>query len=558
PRRLHLHLQLDLDVDARCEVQSHEGIHGSRTRLEHVDEALVRAQLELLARVFVDKGRPNHGELLQLRRQGNRTGNLGPGALGGLDDLLGSLIEALVIEAFQPNPNPLTKPRHPSLLALHLGDDPGAHRPAALPNRKPQPFLDRHRRDQLNLHPHVVPGHHHLYPLRQLHIPGHIRRPNVELRPIPREKRRVPPSLFLAQHVHFRRKLPQRPNAPRLRQHHPSLYFVPLHPSEQTPHVVPGFPLVQQLLEHLHTGHYRLPRLPNPYYLNLIPHLHYPPLNPPRHHRPSPLDPKHILDRHQERLVFRSLRRRNVAVYRLHQLPDALILRRPRVRRPTLQRRQRTPPNNRNLIPGKSILRQQLPQLHLHQLQQLLVVHHVYLVQVHHDRRHLYLPRQQYVLPRLRHRPVRRAHHQDRPVHLRRARDHVLDVVRMPRTVHVRIVPLVRLVLHVRYRYRDPSRSLLRRVVYRVKAPKLRFTPQRQRLRDRRRQRRLPMVHVPNRPYVDVRLRPLKLLLRHDVRLPRGPSACRVQCAGTLPKVLEPTTRFELVTSFLPRTRSAG
>ena len=56
--------------------------------------------------------------------------------------------------------------------------------------------------------------------------------------------------------------------------------------------------------------------------------------------------------------------------------------------------------------------------------------------------RHFHLPRQQHVLPRLRHRPVRRRHHQDRPVYLRRSRDHVLDVVSVPWHVHVRIVPL--------------------------------------------------------------------------------------------------------------------
>src|SRR6185312_65039 len=37
----------------------------------------------------------------------------------------------------------------------------------------------------------------------------------------------------------------------------------------------------------------------------------------------------------------------------------------------------------------------------------------------------------------------------------------------------------------------------------------------RQYLRDRRRQRRLAVVNVPNRPHVHVRLRPVKLLLRH-------------------------------------------
>ena len=69
------------------------------------------------------------------------------------------------------------------------------------------------------------------------------------------------------------------------------------------------------------------------------------------------------------------------------------------------------------------------------------------------------------MLARLRHRAVRRRHHQNRAVHLRRARDHVLHVVRVPRTVHVRVVPRSRLVLHVRRRNRDAARLLFRRLV---------------------------------------------------------------------------------------------
>ena len=60
---------------------------------------------------------------------------------------------------------------------------------------------------------------------------------------------------------------------------------------------------------------------------------------------------------------------------------------------------------------------------------------------------------------------VGRRDHQDRSVHLRRTRDHVLHVVRMARAIHVRVVPRLALVLHVRRRNRDPARSLLRRLV---------------------------------------------------------------------------------------------
>src|SRR3990170_3387780 len=36
--------------------------------------------------------------------------------------------------------------------------------PATLADSETQPFLDSHRVNQLDLHYHVVPGHHHLHP----------------------------------------------------------------------------------------------------------------------------------------------------------------------------------------------------------------------------------------------------------------------------------------------------------------------------------------------------------------------------------------------------------
>src|SRR5207248_447886 len=82
------------------------------------------------------------------------------------------------------------------------------------------------------------------------------------------------------------------------------------------------------------------------------------------------------------------------------------------------------------------------PTFQLHQIQQLRIVHHVDLVHGHHNVRHAYLPRQQDVLPCLRHRPIGGRHHHDRAIHLRRARDHVLDVVGVARTIHMRVMPL--------------------------------------------------------------------------------------------------------------------
>src|SRR3990172_4660584 len=81
-----------------------------------------------------------------------------------------------------------------SRLLLHdPRDDAGADRAAAFPDGEPQLLLQRHRRDQRHLQVHAVSRHHHLHPRRQRDVPRHVRRPQVELRPVPREERRVPP-----------------------------------------------------------------------------------------------------------------------------------------------------------------------------------------------------------------------------------------------------------------------------------------------------------------------------------------------------------------------------
>ena len=85
----------------------------------------------------------------------------------------------------------------------------------------------------------------------------------------------------------------------------------------------------------------------------------------------------------------------------------------------------------------------------------------------------------------------------------------------------MRIMPLPRLVLHMRRRYRDPSLLLLGRIVYRIKRPYLYpGVLLRQYLRDRCRQCRLPVVHMPDRSDVYMRFRPLEFLLRHRFFLP--------------------------------------
>jgi hypothetical protein len=97
-----------------------------------------------------------------------------------------------------------------------------------------------------------------------------------------------------------------------------------------------------------------------------------------------------------------------------------------------------------------------------------------------------------------------------------RAGDHVLDVVGVAGAVDVGVVPVLGLVLDVGDGDRDAAGLLLRRLVDLVEG---RVVDRRvlfgQDLGDRRGQRRLPVVDVPDRSDVQMGLVAIKLLLGH-------------------------------------------
>src|SRR5215831_14419591 len=76
-------------------------------------------------------------------------------------------------------------------LRLDLDDDASADGAATLADGEARPLLQRHRGHQLHANRDVVPRHDHLHALPQLDRPRHIRRADVELRPIAVEEGRV-------------------------------------------------------------------------------------------------------------------------------------------------------------------------------------------------------------------------------------------------------------------------------------------------------------------------------------------------------------------------------
>src|SRR5687767_13109260 len=84
-----------------------------------------------------------------------------------------------------------------------LGDDAGADGASALADGEAQALLHGDRRDQRDLHLHVVARHDHLRALGQLDAARHVGGAEVELRPVVVEERRVAPALVLREHVHL-------------------------------------------------------------------------------------------------------------------------------------------------------------------------------------------------------------------------------------------------------------------------------------------------------------------------------------------------------------------
>src|SRR4029077_833121 len=82
----------------------------------------------------------------------------------------------------------------------------------------------------------------------------HVRRAEVELRPVAVEERRVTASLVLREDVHLGLELRVRRDRPRLREHLPTLDLLALRATEERPGVVAGLRGVEGLVEHLDAG----------------------------------------------------------------------------------------------------------------------------------------------------------------------------------------------------------------------------------------------------------------------------------------------------------------
>src|SRR5712692_2966886 len=401
-------------------------------------------------------------------------------------------------------------------MSLRLLDDRGhaarANRPATLTDGEAEALLHGDRLLQLHRHDGVVARHDHLGALGQGDAAGDVRGPEVELRPVVSEERLVAAAFLLGQDVHVGLEVGVWGNGAWLAEHLAPLHLLLLDASEQRADVVAGDALVEQLAKHLDAGAHRLLGRTQSDDLYLVADLDPALLDLAGDDGAATLDGEHVLDRHLERLVGLADRLGNVGVDRIEQLDDLLL---PLL--VALEGLQGRDPDDGGLVAGELVLGQQLAHLELDQVEQLLVVDHVRLVEGDDDRRHAHLAGQEHVLPRLGHGAIGGGDHENGSVDLRRAGDHVFDVVGVAWHVHVGVMPVGRLVFGVEDVDRDAALLLLRCLVDLVEGDEgvVRWVTLGEDLRDRGGKGCLAVVDMPHRADVEVGLRPLKLLLGH-------------------------------------------
>merc|ERR1711916_130110 len=285
----------------------------------------------------------------------------------------------------------------------------------------------------------------------------------VELWTVVGEEWRVTATFFFRQDVSLSFELLVRRDGARLTENLATLNAFTVNTAEKRTNVVTSLALIEQLAEHLNTGTGRFRRtFADTNDFDLVADFQDTGLNTTRQNRTTARDREHVLNRHQEWFVDRTLRGRDVLVNRSHQLKNLVFT---DVVVTTFNSCKRRTRDDRNIVAREVVRGQKFTDFHFDELEKFFVVNLVNLVHEDNKRRNTNLTSEQDVLTRLWHWTVCCVHNQDRAVHLSRTRDHVLHIVSVARAVDVSVVTGFRLILNVRRVDRDTTCFFLRRGV---------------------------------------------------------------------------------------------
>ncbi len=327
-------------------------------------------------------------------------------------------------------------------------------------------------------------------------------------------------AFFLLEHVHLTLELGVGVDGARLHQHHAALDVLLLDAAEQQADVVTSHALIEQLAEHFHTGDGGFAGVLDADDLDFFANFDDSALDAASGHGAATGDGEDVLNGHQEGLIHLALGLGDGFINCVHEIEDLVD---PLISATlglvaaldVFESLERRTGHHGDVITGEVVVREQLTHLQFDELQELLVIHHVLLVEEDHQSGHAHLLGQQDVLAGLGHGAVSGGDHEDGAVHLGGTSDHVLHVVRVTGAIHVGVVAALGFVLNVGGVDGDAPFLLFRCAVDFVVGLGLGLTHGGEHVGDRSGQGRLAVVNVADCADVDVRFRPLKLLAGH-------------------------------------------
>ena len=364
------------------------------------------------------------------------------------------------------------------------------------------------------MHIDVVAGHAHLGALGQGDDAGNVGGAEVELRTIVVEERGVTAALFLLQDIDMAVEGGVGMNGAGNSDDLAALDLVAVDTTQQGADVVAGLSELQALAEHFEAGDGggQLLFLQADDF-HLVADMGGAALDTAGSDGAAAGDGHDVLNGHQEGLVSRTVGSGDILVDSVHQLPDAGILGGVGIGGGALQSLQGGAADDRGVVAVEVLAAQQLTDLHLDQVEQLVVVDHVALVHEDNDLGHADLTGQQDVLAGLGHGTIGSSDDQDSAVHLSSTGDHVLDIVSMARAVNVGVVTLLGVVLDVSGVDRDAAGLLFGGLVDAGVIHEVRIALQGQDLGDGSRQSGLAVVNVTDGTNVDMLQRAVKFFL---------------------------------------------
>ena len=159
-------------------------------------------------------------------------------------------------------------------------------------------------------------------------------------------------AFFFRQNIAFTVEVRMRRNRTRCSQYLTALYFFSLRSAQQNTDVISGFAFVKQLTEHFNSGAGRFLGRFDTYDFDFVTNMQNTAFNTAGNYRTAAGNGEYVFNRHQERLIFRAFRLRNVAVYRFHQFNDGVVA---DLRITVFQYGQSRTFDNRNFIAGEVI-----------------------------------------------------------------------------------------------------------------------------------------------------------------------------------------------------------